>query len=81
MNRPARCAMLGYMPSREYRVVVEGELSDGAQIVLAGMTVTCEQGKAVLVGPVRDQAELQGLLQYLSSLGLTLLEATLLVEP
>jgi hypothetical protein len=81
MNRRRDAPPLGYMPSREYRVVVEGELSDGAQIVLAGMTLTSEHGKSVLVGPIRDQAELQGLLQHLSSLGLTLLEATLLVEP
>ena len=66
------------MPTREYRLVVEGELSDGIAIVFEGMTLTHDGGNTVLVGPVRDQAELQGLLQHVSTLGLTLLEATAL---
>jgi hypothetical protein len=40
------------------------------------MTLTREGGKTTLVGRVRDQAELQGLLQRVSDLGLTLLSAT-----
>lgn len=66
----------GAMPAREYRLVVEGEPGDGIGIVFDGMTLTREEGRTVLVGPVRDQAELQGLLQHVSRLGLTLLEAT-----
>jgi hypothetical protein len=46
----------------------------------AGMTLTRAQGNTVLVGPVRDQAELQGILQRVSSLGLTLLSAAALDE-
>jgi hypothetical protein len=57
-------------------LVVEGELSDGMRVVFEGMTLTREQGTTVLSGPVRDQTELQGLLQHVSALGLTLLEAT-----
>jgi hypothetical protein len=64
------------MPTREYRLIVEGELSDGMGIAFVGMTLTREEGNTVLAGPVRDQAELQGLLQQVSALGLTLLEAT-----
>ena len=64
------------MPTREYRLVVEGELSDSIGVVFEGMTLTREEGNTVLAGPVRDQTELQGLLQHLSALGLTLLEAT-----
>ncbi len=41
-----------------------------------GMTLTRDGGNTVLRGPVRDQAEFQGLLQRVASLGLTLLEAT-----
>ena len=41
-----------------------------------GMTLTHEHGRTVLTGPVRDQAELQGHLQRVSDLGLTLLGAT-----
>ena len=44
----------------------------------AGMTLSREDGTTVLVGRVRDQAELQGLLQRVSDLGLTLLDATAL---
>jgi hypothetical protein len=68
--------MLGHMPTREYRLVVEGELSDSMGVVFEGMTLTREDGITVLAGPVRDQTELQGLLQQVSALGLTLLEAT-----
>ena len=64
------------MPTRDYRVVVEGELSDSIGVVFEGMALTREEGNTALVGPVRDQAELQGLLQHVSALGLTLLEAT-----
>jgi hypothetical protein len=67
--------MLGEMPVREYRLVVEGELSDQAAPAFEGMTLTREGGTTVLVGRVRDQAELQGLLRRVSDLGLTLLEA------
>jgi hypothetical protein len=64
------------MPTREYRLVVEGELSDSMGVVFEGMTLTREEGKTVLIGPVRDPTEFQGLLQRVSGLGLTLLEAT-----
>jgi hypothetical protein len=63
---------------RTYRLTVEGELSDQASIAFDGMTLVREHGTTVIVGPVRDQAELQGLLQQVSALGLTLLSATAL---
>ncbi len=63
------------MPTRHYRLVVEGGLSDSLGVVFEGMTLTCEDGNTVLAGPVRDQSELHGLLQHVSALGLTLLEA------
>jgi hypothetical protein len=64
------------MPSRHYRLVIEGELSDRIEPAFGGMSLTREEGNTVLVGPVRDQAELQGLFQCVSDLGLTLLSAT-----
>ena len=64
------------MPSREYRLVVQGELSDTMAVAFDGMSLTREDGSTVLTGPVRDQAELQGVLQRVSDLGLTLLELT-----
>ena len=68
------------MPSRQYRLVVEGELSDRVDQAFKGMTLTREEGNTVLEGPVRDQAELQGLLQRVSDFGLTLLSATAIGE-
>ena len=63
------------MPVREYRFVVEGELSDELGSAFAGMTLTRKGGQTLLVGQVRDQAELQGLLQRICNLGLTLVSA------
>src|SRR6476659_11020227 len=64
------------MAVRTYRLTVDGELSDRAVQAFEGMTLTREGGRTVLTGPVRDQAELQGHLQRVSDLGLTLLGAT-----
>jgi hypothetical protein len=55
-----------------YRLEVEGELSDPAGWAFHGMSLRYEHGNTVLMGPVRDQAELQGLLQRISDLGMTL---------
>lgn len=63
------------MPSRIYRLVVEGELSDGVAPAFEGFSLVRGDGCTVLVGPVRDQAELQGLLTRVSDFGLTLLSA------
>jgi hypothetical protein len=62
------------MLDRNYRLTVEGELSDYLEPTFHGMTLTRAQGNTELTGHVRDQAELQGLLQRVSALGLTLLE-------
>ncbi len=63
------------MPTRSYRLTVQGELSDRLKPAFPGMTLTRSNHNTVLAGDVRDQAELQGLLQRVSGLGLTLLEA------
>jgi hypothetical protein len=64
------------MATREYRLTVEGELSERAAIAFEGLTMTREEGTTVLCGPVRDQSELQGLFQRIMDLGLTLVSAT-----
>jgi hypothetical protein len=64
------------MPERDYRLVVDGELSDEVGRAFEGMSLTRERGRTVLVGTVRDQAQLQGLLQRFSELGLTLLSVS-----
>jgi hypothetical protein len=63
------------MPVREYQVIDGGELSDDAATVFKGMKLERGDGKTILVGPIRDQAELQGLLTRIADLGLTLLSA------
>jgi hypothetical protein len=73
---PGRRRHAGYVPTREYRLVVEGELSDNMAVFFEGMTLTREEGTTLLAGPIHDQAELQGLLQHVSALGLALLEVT-----
>lgn len=68
------------MPERDYRLVVEGELSDRMRPAFEGMTLTREHGNTVITGPVRDQSELQGLLLRMSELGLTLLSVAAVEE-
>lgn len=68
------------MPRRDYKLVVEGELSDRSGRAFEGMTLARVKGNTVLTGSVRDQAQLQGLLQRVSDLGLTLLSATAVDE-
>ena len=63
------------MAGRNYRLIVEGELSDNLEPAFYGMTLTRAAGNTALTGNVRDQAELQGLFRRVSDLGLTLLEA------
>jgi len=61
---------------REYELVVDGELSDDAAPAFEGMRLERRDGTTILVGRIRDQAELQGVLTRISGLGLTLLSAT-----
>ena len=68
-------ATLAEMPTRSYRLTVQGELSDNLKPAFPGMTLTRSAGNTTLTGDIRDQAEFQGLLQRVSGLGLTLLEA------
>ena len=70
---PVEGVILVGMTCRTYRLIVEGELSDGAEREFDGMTLARTEGTTTLTGRLRDQAELQGLLQRVSDLGLTLL--------
>jgi hypothetical protein len=64
------------MPVRDYRLIVEGELSDDLGRAFEGMSLSREHGTTVLVGTIRDQPQLQGVLQRISDLGLTLLSVS-----
>jgi hypothetical protein len=59
-----------------YQLIVEGDLDDELKLAFEGFTFTHAAGTTTLTGLIRDQAELQGLLQHVSSLGLTLIELT-----
>jgi hypothetical protein len=64
------------MQNCHYRVVVDGELSDDIERAFEGMILSRENGRTVLAGTMRDQAQLQGVLQRISDLGLTLLSVS-----
>ncbi len=66
------------MTARTYELVIEGKLTEPAAVALDDTTLTHVQADTRLTASVRDQAELQGLLQRVSDLGLTLLEVTAL---
>jgi hypothetical protein len=67
--------------SARYRLVVEGELSSRYATVFEGMRLECAQGRTAIVGPLTDQAHLQGLLQRIAGLGLTLVSVVREDEP
>ena len=72
--RPDRRWETRGVATRTYRLTVEGELGDQMSSAFPGMALTHDNGTTTLTGEVRDQAELQGALQRVSDLGLTLLE-------
>jgi hypothetical protein len=59
-----------------YRLVVHGELGPRYAAAFEGMAVRCCSGTTTIVGPVKDQAHLRGLLDRVSALGLELLSVT-----
>jgi len=67
--------------SARYRLVVEGELSSRYATVFDGMRLECAQGRTAIVGTLIDQAHLQGLLQRIAGLGLTLVSVVREDEP
>jgi hypothetical protein len=62
------------MAARTYWLTVDGELGEHMASLFPGMTLTPGEGTTTLSGEMRDQAELQGVFQRVSDLGLTLLE-------
>jgi hypothetical protein len=68
------------MEQRSYRIVIEGELDDRFAGAFDGMRLEREAGTTILSGG-RDEAELQGLLQRVAGLGLTLISANAVGDP
>ena len=60
-----------------YRISVRGRLTDRLGSAFSGMTLEPAPGQTVLVGEIRDQAELYSVLVRVRSLGLELVS----VEP
>jgi hypothetical protein len=56
-----------------YRIVLRGELSDRFAAAFDGMTTEPGCGETALVGRVRDQAHLYGILERVRDFGLELL--------
>ena len=53
-----------------YRIVIRGEIGEPLVGPLEGMTVDVVGEESVLAGGLRDQAQLQGVLSWLTMLGL-----------
>ena len=53
-------------------IVVRGELSRRYRTVFEGMTLVAGNGQTAIIGPLRDQTHLHGLLDRVGSLGLEL---------
>ena len=64
-----------------YRLEVQGHLGDLMGRSFPRMRIVYRNGNTVLVGPVRDQAELSGLLQHFLELGVTLVSVTTVDDP
>ena len=65
------------MAAKRYRIVLRGRLSEHFESAFDGMTLEHGPNRTVLVGDVRDQAQLYGLLDRLQEFGIELLA----VEP
>jgi hypothetical protein len=55
-----------------YRISVRGRLTDRLGSAFSGMTLESAPGQTALVGEIRDQSELYGVLDRVRSLGLEL---------
>ena len=64
-----------------YRLEVQGHLGDLMGRSFPRMRIVYKNGNTVLVGPVRDQAELNGLLQHFLQMGITLVSVTAVDDP
>jgi hypothetical protein len=64
--------MVGRMSPHRYRIVIEGELGPRYASAFDGMTLRAHDGETEITGPIIDQSALQGLLERIAGLGLTL---------
>lgn len=64
-----------------YEIRIRGRLSESLQTAFEGLSASVEPVETVLHGPVRDQAELHGLIDRIQALGLHLVEVRRLPDP
>ena len=64
------------MSPQQYRVVVKGELGRRYASAFEGMTISAHDGITELTGPIIDPAQLQGLLERIAGLGLSVYSLT-----
>ncbi len=60
------------MSPTHYRIVVKGELGARYASAFEGMTISAHDGITEITGGITDPAHLQGLLERIAGLGLTL---------
>jgi len=75
---PVRRSHAADVADHRYRIVVDGELSHRYEHAFEGMRLSAGNGKTELTGSVVDPAHLQGLLERIAGLGLTLQSVTTL---
>ena len=68
------------MPDPRYEIRIRGRVGTAVLETFDAMQSDVEPVETILHGPVRDQAELHGLLRRLESLGLELIELRRLPE-
>ena len=69
------CDSAGVKPT-EYRIVVTGELGSRYAATFAPLQLSTRDGETEIVGRIEDDAELQGLLDTVAALGLSLVSVT-----
>jgi hypothetical protein len=62
------------MPAVSYEIRIRGRVTESLLASFGGMASELEPVETVLHGPVRDQAELHGLIDRVQALGLELIE-------
>ena len=74
VQAPGTCRPLGLVTEMSYEFRIKGRVSRAVLESFEGLASDLEPVETVLHGPVRDQAELHGLLDRIQALGLELIE-------
>jgi hypothetical protein len=73
-TRPAQADDRLAMPEATYEIRIKGRVSQALLDSFAGMDSDLEPVETVLHGPIKDQAELHGVIDRIQALGLELIE-------